>query len=305
VSRVQRDSVSGRAYLDVQNLARRTKRPTAELLHAYALEGFLARLTCSPEAGSLVLKGGVLLAAFAARRPTRDIDLAVRDLPGEVDDVLALVRRIAAVAVDDGLVFAPEAASASSIRDEDQYAGVRVSLPCVLASARIRFHVDVNVGDPIWPAPGLVDLPRVLGGTLRITGYPLAMVYAEKLVTAVERGLANTRWRDFADVYLLSRTHGQDGRELVTAITRVAGHRQFTLGPLTTSLAGFPGLAQSRWAAWRRRQLLDGLLPEDFAEVLDAVTAIADPCLRADSDPGAWDATVRRWIPIGDPQRSG
>jgi nucleoside-triphosphatase THEP1 len=76
MSRVQRDSVAGRAYLDVQNLARRTRRPTAELLHAYALEGFLARLTCSPEAGSLVLKGGVLLAAFAAR-PTRDIDLVV------------------------------------------------------------------------------------------------------------------------------------------------------------------------------------------------------------------------------------
>jgi hypothetical protein len=149
--------------------------------------------------------------------------------------------------------------------------------------------------DPIWPAPGLVDLPRVLGGTLRITGYPLAMVYAEKIVTAVERGVANTRWRDFADVYLLSRTHGQDGGELVTAITRVARHRQVALGPLTTSLDGFSRLAQSRWVAWRRRQLLDELLPEDFAEVLDAVTVFADPCLRADVDPGVWDATAQRW----------
>lgn len=304
MSRVQRDSVAGRAYLDVQNLARRTRRPTAELLHAYALEGFLDRLTRSPEAGSLVLKGGVLLAAFAARRPTRDIDLAARDLPGEVDDVLALVRRIATVEADDGLVFDPAAASASSIRDEDQYAGVRVSLPCVLASARIRFHVDVNVGDPIWPAPGPVDLPRVLGGTLRISGYPLAMMYAEKIVTAVERGLANTRWRDFADVYLLSRAHDADGAELVTAITLVAEHRQVTLGPLMTSLAGFPGLAQSRWAAWRRRQLLDGLLPGDFADVLDAVTAFADPCLRADAALGAWDATAQRWTPVGEPPDS-
>jgi hypothetical protein len=66
-----------------------------------------------------------------------------------MDDVLALVRRIAAVEVDDGLVFDPAAASTSSIRDEDQYAGVRVSLPCVLAPARIRFHVDVNVGGQI------------------------------------------------------------------------------------------------------------------------------------------------------------
>lgn len=304
MSRVQRDSVAGRAYLDVQNLARRTRRPTAELLHAYALEGFLDRLTRSPEAGGLVLKGGVLLAAFAARRPTRDIDLAARDLPGEVDDALAMVRRIAAVEADDGLVFDPEAATATSIRDEDQYAGVRVSLPCTLASARIRFHVDVNVGDPIWPAPGLVELPRVLGGTLQITGYPLTMVYAEKIVTAVARGLANTRWRDFADVYLLSRTHDADGVQLATGITRVAEHRQVTLSPLATALAGFPRLAQSRWAAWRRRQLLDGMLPEDFAEVLNAVTAFADPCLRADSDPGVWDATAQRWTPVDEPPDS-
>jgi hypothetical protein len=235
VSRVQRDSVAGRAYLDVQNLARRTRRPTAELLHAYVLEGFLARLTCSPEAGGLVLKGGVLLAAFAAR---------------------------------------------------------------------VRFHVDVNVGDPIWPAPELVDLPRVLGGTLRITGYPLAMVYAEKIVTAVERGVANTRWRDFADVYLLSRAHDANGGEVVAALTRVAEHRQVTLSPLTTAVAGFLRLAQSRWAARRRRQLLDGLLPEDFAEVLDAVIAFADPCLRAGAAPGVWDATTRRWIPVGEPPDS-
>jgi Nucleotidyl transferase AbiEii toxin, Type IV TA system len=301
VTRVQRDSVAGRAYLDVQNLARRTRRPTAELLHAYVLEGFLVRLAGSPEAGSLVLKGGVLLAAFAARRPTRDIDLAARDLSGELDDVLALVRRIAGVEVDDGLVFDPAAAAASTIRDEDQYAGVRVSLPCVLASARVRFHVDVNVGDPIWPAPTVVDLPRVLGGTLQITGYPLGMVYAEKIVTAVERGLANTRWRDFADIYLLSRLHPQDGAELVASITRVARHRQVSVGPLSGSLVGYPALAQARWAAWRRRQSLDGLLPEDFAEVLGAVVAFADPCLGSDTGSGSWDAASGRWLPEGRP----
>ncbi|MBI1758800.1 MAG: nucleotidyl transferase AbiEii/AbiGii toxin family protein, partial [Actinobacteria bacterium] len=115
------------------------------------------------------------------------------------------------------------------------------------------------------------------------------------------RQVSNTRWRDFADVYLLSRAHGQDGGELVTAITRVARHRQVALGPLTTSLAGFPRLAQSRWAAWRRRQLLDGLLPEDFAEVLDAVTVFADKCLQADASPGVWDVTAQRWTPGSEP----
>ena len=87
-----------------------------------------------------------------------------------------------------------------------------------LATARLLFNVDVNVGDPVWPAPQPVKVPLLLGGTITLRGYPLAMVCAEKLITALERGAANTRWRDFADVYLLGRAHEVDGRELHRAL---------------------------------------------------------------------------------------
>ena len=93
MSRVQRDSPAGRAYLDVQNLARRSGRPTAELLHLYALEGFLERLSRSEAADRLVLKGGMLLSVWGARRPTRDIDLAGRPIRAEAVDVRDLVAR--------------------------------------------------------------------------------------------------------------------------------------------------------------------------------------------------------------------
>lgn len=68
--RPTRATGAGRAYLDLQNLARRQQRPTDELHQLYALEGFLTRLSRSPYADRLVLKGGVLLAAYGARRPT-------------------------------------------------------------------------------------------------------------------------------------------------------------------------------------------------------------------------------------------
>ena len=64
--RPTRATVEGRAYLDLQNLARRQQRPTDELQQLYALEGFLSRLSRSPHADRLVLKGGVLLAAYDA-----------------------------------------------------------------------------------------------------------------------------------------------------------------------------------------------------------------------------------------------
>jgi hypothetical protein len=40
----------------------------------YILEGFLARLAESPAREKFVLNGGVLLASFDNRRPTRDVD---------------------------------------------------------------------------------------------------------------------------------------------------------------------------------------------------------------------------------------
>ncbi len=59
-----RATVAGRTYLDLQNKARGDRRPVDELLQLYVLESFLARLAESPLADRLVLKGGVLLAAF-------------------------------------------------------------------------------------------------------------------------------------------------------------------------------------------------------------------------------------------------
>ncbi|MGW3604362.1 nucleotidyl transferase AbiEii/AbiGii toxin family protein [Micromonospora sp. NPDC005161] len=229
-ARPTRATVGGRAYLDLQNLARRTGRPTDELHQVYALEGFLARLSKSAYADKLVLKGGVLLAAYAARRPTRDVDLQGRWISNSTDQVLEIVRSIAALHLDDGLVFDTASASAETIRDDDVYAGVRVSLTGNLSAARLTFHVDVNVGDPIWPDPLQIKLPRLLDGEIVVTGYPLPMVYAEKLVTALQRGEANTRWRDFADVYLLSRRQDIDGDDLVAAPRAAhrgrSGHRR-------------------------------------------------------------------------------
>ncbi len=237
--RPNRATVEGRAYLDLQNLARRQRRPTEELHQLYALEGFLVLLAASEHADALVLKGGVLLAAYDARRPTRDIDLAARAVDGSLEKILDLVGEIAAMPAGDGLEFDSEAATAEVIRDEDEYTGVRVTLTAPLASAKLSLHVDVNIGDPIWPAPRTIDLPRLLGGTITLVGYPLAMVCAEKIVTVLQRGTINTRWRDFADVYLLSARHRIAGADLDRAVSEVAGHRHVELSPLAEALAGY------------------------------------------------------------------
>ena len=70
-----RSTSAGRAYLDLHRQARQDRRPVDELMQLYVMECFLARLATSRFADQFVLKGGVLLAAFGERRPTRDVDL--------------------------------------------------------------------------------------------------------------------------------------------------------------------------------------------------------------------------------------
>ncbi|WP_244603962.1 nucleotidyl transferase AbiEii/AbiGii toxin family protein [Mycobacterium attenuatum] len=292
-----RSTPAGEAYLDLQRQARQNGRLTAELFQLYALEGFLARLEASPARDHFVLKGGVLLAAFGNRRPTRDIDLSGVDLNNDAATILNLIRSVLAIPLleDDGLIYQADSASAEVIREEDNYAGVRVSATATLARARLTFHVDVSVGDPIYPEPGSVAVPRLRGGQpITLTGYPMAMVHAEKIVTAVQRGTANTRWRDFGDIWTLSRHHPTTGVELHDAITAVAAFRNATLLPLDEVLDGYDTIGQAKWAQWRQKNACDWL-PEQFGDVLGAVIAFAGPALTGHVDGQNWDPRAARW----------
>lgn len=240
----------------------------------------------------------MLLAAFGSRRPTKDVDLAGRDLANDTTTVLELVRSVLTVAppVKDGIEFSADTATAEVIREEDDYAGVRVHVETRLASARLPFHVDVNVGDPIWPGPITVALPRLRGGEpIELRGYPIHMVHAEKIVTAIQRGTANTRWRDFGDIWSLSRRHPINLGELRHAIDEVAHYRNAILLPLAEVLDGFGSLAQSRWGQWRRRSNSDHL-PEQFEPILQAVIAFADPVLTGEADGPTWVPEAEKWL---------
>ncbi len=152
----------------LQRLARQHGRDTQELLTLYALEGLLARLAASDHREQLVVKGGMLLAAFAQRRPTRDLDLHAQQLESDVDAVRDLIAEVAALDLDDGLDFDTSGATTQVIREDDQYRGVRVTLTVDLHTAKLSVKVDVNVGDRCMlrerlSCCSLVMLPPVAG----------------------------------------------------------------------------------------------------------------------------------------------
>ena len=121
------------------------------------------------------------------------------------------------------------------------------------------------------------------------------MVHAEKLVTAIQRGAANTRWRDFVDIYSLSRRHDVDGDELTAAITQVADHRDARLVSLADALGDYAPRAQPRWSAWLRKQRLTSQVPGDFGLLLNAIGEFADPALLGNAMGQIWDAESLAW----------
>lgn len=292
----QHGTASGDATIAIQKLARSTGSNVQELQTLYVLEALLSRVAHSAYREDFILKGGVLLSAFALRRPTRDIDLQAASLANDISTVAARIGEIAGISVPDGVTFDQASIVASVIREGDQYSAVRVKLVGILGTSRLTVGIDVNFGDPISPDPQIVDLPQLIDigqPRVAILGYPLTMVLAEKVTTAIDRGVANTRWRDFADVYGLIRSHQVRGDELATSLAVVAAYRGICLRPLLPALAEMPGTAQTKWAAWRSRTSRQNDLPLLFSEVLEAVAGFADPIIYGGA--GTWSPRESSW----------
>lgn len=297
MSRPTRASEAGRAYLDLQNRARAEGRGTQQLLTLYVVERWLARLSASQYAEKFVLKGGMLLAAYDARRPTADLDALARSVANDRETVLSLVSEIARLPLADGVQYRTTTATSRIIRDQAIYAGVRISMDSTIATAMIKFRLNVNFGDPVTPAPGLVTLPSLRPGMepVRVLGYPVETVLAEKIATAIALGPANTRVRDYADIYTLTGNHAIAHRTARRALLATTAHRGTPIQPLSQAIGNFADLRRQTFDAYRSSLGDVGLqLPADLNTVVNEVTTFADP-LAYDNDAASWQPTTRRW----------
>lgn len=266
----------------------------------YVVERWLSRLSRSAYADDFILKGGMLLASFGTRRPTVDVDALARNM---ASDELTVASRVAVIAAmqdpEDGIVFLTDSMSTSVIRDDALYSGIRVKMTAELATAKVKFHLDINFGDPVTPGPQRIELPslRPSSPPIHMLGYPIETLLAEKLVTAIQLGRANTRVRDFCDIYLLSGTQQVTSTTLLEAITATASYRGTTLVPLSSAAEGLGALRQTTYFAYRTRLGDAGAqLPEQFSETVSAVAAFIDPVLSKPNAPALWNPTHRCWL---------
>ncbi|MFD8498375.1 nucleotidyl transferase AbiEii/AbiGii toxin family protein [Amycolatopsis sp. NPDC059657] len=255
-------------------------------------------MTASPYGTKFVLKGGMLLSVFNARRPTADADLLARQLANDEATIAARVRDIAGMVHDDGVEYLTDSITTQSIRDDAIYTGVRVSMNCLVSTATVKLKLDVNVGDPVTPEPRLIELPsqRPERPAVKLLGYPVETVLAEKISTAIALGEANTRVRDYADIYTLTNNHPLTHSAVRAALLATTAHRAVELKPLSSTVGQLATMRQSTYRAFRQRLGSDGdHLPESFDDVLSAVVRFADPLVVAANTSVAWTPETGQW----------
>lgn len=208
------------------NLAHQKGEPYDLVLVRYALERLLYRLSCSEYRSRFVLKGAFLFSVWhqAELRPTRDLDLLGYG-PADVNTLVGIFTALCELAVpDDGLEFVAATVRGEEIREGDIYQGLRIRLGVQLGSAHIPVQVDVGFGDVVTPPAEVIGFPALLDFPApRVLAYPMPAVVAEKFEAMVMLGRANSRMKDFYDIWKLAGTETFDGATLCAAMSAPSG----------------------------------------------------------------------------------
>lgn len=260
-------------------------------LTRYGLERLLYRLSISRHANSYLLKGALLFSLWydQPHRPTRDADLLGFG-PDDIGTAVSAFREICRIEVEDGIAFEPATVKGSVIRKEAGYGGVRIDVQAKLDGACIALQVDIGFGDAVTPAPETVDYPVLLDDlpAPQLRAYPKYTVVAEKFHAVCLLGMANTRMKDYFDLWVLLTEGALGPSELQHAAQATFARRGLAIpeaipAGLSDAFAQ-DATKQRQWAAFLKK---NRLLPLDLAHVV-----------------GLLRNEFRKLQPLSDPSRS-
>jgi hypothetical protein len=257
----------------INNKAKADKVNTQFLLTRYSLERLLYRLAVSEHRDSFLLKGALLFDLWydVPLRPTRDIDLLGFGM-AEIPHLIKVFEDLCAIKVEDGISFDDATIKAEEIRKDANYSGTRVTLVGTIDGAKCTVQVDVGYGDAVTPAPEMATYPVMLedmpAPELRV--YPQYTVIAEKFEAIVSLGMANSRMKDYFDLWVLLRNATLDQAILELAV-------QATLKRRGTAMPkGIPiGLSDQFAADGTRQALWDAFVSRNKLKAESLASTVA------------------------------
>jgi hypothetical protein len=285
VSAKETKNVAASVLERLRNKSKSSGAPFQQVLQQYAIERFLHRISKSKHAKGVVLKGALLLKTIGIpnARPTMDIDM-LRQGKADQATLMALVKDCATLEVDpDGLDFLPDSVVAEDIAKDAEYKGTRILIDARMSNVRLGVQVDFGVGDVMVPGARMIDYPVFLGGdTIQLLAYPVESAIAEKLQAMVALGGANSRMKDFYDVWICSNHLDFDTATLLKAIGATFKNRETPVPEeepeaFTTT---FVDAHRVQWNAFVKK-MGESELADAFAKVIQDVATFAMPMFRA------------------------
>ena len=236
----------------IQQLTKGDCQKSQIYIRNFFMERFLERISKSPYQKQFLLKGGLLIASLVGLdlRSTMDIDSTIKNLSFNEEEAVKIIRDIMETPLDDHVVF--EITKCSPITGEHDYPGVRFMLQGSFDGIRQAIRIDLTTGDVITPRAVSYSYRLMFENRIiKLMTYNLETLLAEKLETMIARGTANTRMRDFYDIYLLTDRKPFDLSTLRKAMLNTSRKRG-TEGLLANYSFIMSGVAESpiMEAAW-------------------------------------------------------
>ncbi len=289
-------NISASIHQRLLNKAVSERRPFNEVLQYYAIERFLFRLGQSSYCQNFVLKGALVFLTWQVRltRPTRDMDF-LGFTENSVENLVHIVQDICTLPADsDGIIFDPQTVEGAVIKEDAEYSGVRVAFLGFLGQAKVNMRLDVGFADIVTPHPNEIELQTILEGSSKpcIRAYPPETVIAEKFQAMVDLGMANSRLKDFYDLWFMASSMEFDFGLLMEAITNTFQNRG-TLIPKSTPPAlteEFAAQKQIQWVSFLKKSLIDDA-PASLYDVIRGITKFITPLVNPNGE------EFSRWTP--------
>ncbi|MCK4642545.1 nucleotidyl transferase AbiEii/AbiGii toxin family protein [bacterium] len=152
-----------------------------------------------------------------------------------------------------------------------------------MENARKRLQVDIGFGDVVIPRTVKTEFPVLLEGAFQVSGYSVESVISEKFEAMVRLSIANSRMKDFYDVYYISKNRALSSGILKKAIKATFGNRQTAIPenhPIFKEEFSADKKREEMWRAFLRKSHINAG-DITFREVMQEIVLFLEPLINS------------------------